>query len=142
MSKLGLPYVPCTLIWTKKVWTSTLLSTLPTYPKSWDILELKFALFEGVKTSGRGKIPHFWGVKSLFRFFRGGLDNFQWFQGGKAHLGAFLDFEYFYKFGHPYLIYLPQKFLAKLFFGKSMAEKFPTYLQFGHMSKISHFFSF
>ena len=27
----------------KKVWTSTLLSTLPTYPKSLDILKIKFA---------------------------------------------------------------------------------------------------
>ena len=30
----------------KKVWTSTLLSILPTYPKSLDILESKFALFQ------------------------------------------------------------------------------------------------
>ena len=44
MSKLGVPKVPCILIWTKKVWTNTLLSTLPTSPKSLDILEIKFAL--------------------------------------------------------------------------------------------------
>ena len=30
----------------KKVWTSTLLSNLPTYPKSLEILESKFALFQ------------------------------------------------------------------------------------------------
>ena len=41
---LGVPYLPCSLVWTKKVWTNILLSTLPTYPKSLDILELKFAL--------------------------------------------------------------------------------------------------
>ena len=29
-----------------KVWTSTLLSTLPTYPKKLDILESKLALFQ------------------------------------------------------------------------------------------------
>ena len=47
MSKSGLPYVPCTtLIWTKKVWTSTLLSTRLTYPKSLDILESKFVLLQ------------------------------------------------------------------------------------------------
>ena len=39
MSKLGLPYLPSTLVWTKK---STLFSTLPTYPKSLDILKIKF----------------------------------------------------------------------------------------------------
>ena len=38
-----------------------------------------------------------------------------------------------YKYGHPHLTYLPQKFLSKLFFGKSMAQKYPTYLQFGHI---------
>ena len=43
----------------------------------------------------------------------------------------------FYKYGHPYLTYLPQKFLFKLFFGKNMAQKYPTYLQFGHMCKIN-----
>ena len=43
MSKVGLPYLPCTLVWTKKVWTNILLSTLPTSPKSLDILEKNFA---------------------------------------------------------------------------------------------------
>ena len=41
MSKLGLPYLPRSLVWTKKV---LLLSTLPSYPKSFDIFELKFVL--------------------------------------------------------------------------------------------------
>ena len=35
-------------------------------------------------------------------------------------------------------IYLPTKkvFVKKIFFGKSMAGGYPTYLQFGHMSKV------
>ena len=44
MSKLGVPYPPCSLVWTKISGTSILLSTLPSYQKSLDILELKFAL--------------------------------------------------------------------------------------------------
>ena len=38
-------------------------------------------------------------------------------------------------------IYIPTtKVLAKLFFGKSMAEEYPTYLQFEHMSENGIFF--
>ena len=43
----------------KKLWTSSLLSTLPTYPKSLDILELKFVLMEGVKNIQKGEGPSF-----------------------------------------------------------------------------------
>ena len=45
MSKVGLPYLPSTLVWTKISLdkSNTLLSTLPTSPKSLDILEIKFA---------------------------------------------------------------------------------------------------
>ena len=49
-------------------------------------------------------------------------------------------FAYFYGYGHQYLTYLPWKFLSKLFFGKSMARKYPTYLQCGYMSKTFVFF--
>ena len=31
----------------------------------------------------------------------------------------------------------PENFCPNFFFGKSMAAKYPTYLRFGHMSKIS-----
>ena len=34
----------------------------------------------------------------------------------------------------------PENFCPNFFSGKSMAQKYPTYLQFGHMSKLSQFF--
>ena len=42
MSKLGLPYLPKSLVWTKKKFGQVLL--LSTYPKSLEIFELKFVL--------------------------------------------------------------------------------------------------
>ena len=51
-----------------------------------------------------------------------------------------LDFAYFYRYGHQYLTYLRWKLLSKILFGKTMPQKYPTYLQFGHMSKLSYFF--
>ena len=36
----------------------------------------------------------------------------------------------------------PENLCPNFFFRKSMAQKYPTYLQFGHMSKISYFFFF
>ena len=34
----------------------------------------------------------------------------------------------------------PETFCPNFFFGKSMAQKYPTYLQFGHMFKLLYFF--
>ena len=42
-----------------------------------------------------------------------------------------------YKYGHTYLPTFHKIFCPKIFFGKSMAGGYPTYLQFGHMSEIS-----
>ena len=44
MSKLGLPNLPRSLVWTKKFGQVLVLSTLPTYSKSLDIFKLKFVL--------------------------------------------------------------------------------------------------
>ena len=44
-----------------------------------------------------------------------------------------------YKYGLPYL-YTYHKSFGQTFFGKSMAEEYPTYLQFEHMSKNGIFF--
>ena len=43
MSKLGLPYLPSTLVWTKISLDKYSIFTLPTYPKSLDILKIKFS---------------------------------------------------------------------------------------------------
>ena len=43
------------------------------------------------------------------------------------------------KYGHPYLPTYHKSFCPNFFFGKSMAGGYPTYLQFGHMSKLSYF---
>ena len=42
-----------------------------------------------------------------------------------------------YKYGLPYLPTYHKNFCPNFFFGKSMAGGYPTYLQFGHMSKVS-----
>ena len=34
----------------------------------------------------------------------------------------------------------PEILCPNFFFGKSMAQKYPTYLKFGHMSKLLYFF--
>ena len=58
------------------------------------------------------------------------------YTGKRSLQSKYLRFAYFYRYGH-----LPtQKILSKLFFGKSMAQKYPTYLQFGHMFKLLYFF--
>ena len=51
------------------------------------------------------------------------------------------DSPYFYA-SMDFPIYLPyhKKICPNFFFGKSLAPKYPTYLQFGHMSKVSQFF--
>ena len=41
---------------------------------------------------------------------------------------------------HLYILTYHEIFCPNFFFGKSMAGGYPTYLQFGHMSKISWFF--
>ena len=47
-----------------------------------------------------------------------------------------------YKYGLPYLPTYHKLFCSYFFFGISMAEGYPTYLQFGHMSEpeLSYFF--
>ena len=47
------------------------------------------------------------------------------------------DFAYFCRYGHLILPTYPEYFCPNFLFGKSMAGKYPTYLRFGHMSKIS-----
>ena len=41
------------------------------------------------------------------------------------------DFIYFHMYEPKYLTFMPWKFLTKLLFGKSMAQKYPTYQRFG-----------
>ena len=50
------------------------------------------------KTSRRGGGPSFQGGTEPFSIFRGALDNFSNFRRGE--IGVFLDFSYFYKYGH------------------------------------------
>ena len=45
-----------------------------------------------------------------------------------------------YKYRLPYLPTYQKIFCPNFFFGKSLAGGYPTYLQFGHMSKVSQFF--
>ena len=155
MSKIGLPYLPSTLVWTKKSLDKYPL-VYPTY------LSKKFGHF-GIK-SCQSFLPYF--LRFLTRiFFRSlsisvrreilklmkvlNLDiqtrrlvRLCWDFDNSATAQDLQDFfsrppyQYQkYKYGHPYLTYLPQIFLSKLFFQKKFGSKVPylptvwTYVQ-------------
>ena len=135
MSKIGLPYLPSTLVWTKKKFgqVSPCLPYLP-FQKVWTFWNKKllviFTLFSQVFNKNFfSKSLHFSENRnpqidegSQFRLFR--------------HGGSRPPYQYQeYKYGHPYLTYLPQIFLSKLFFQKKFGSKVPylptvwTYVQ-------------
>ena len=143
MSKVALPYLP-TPPGMDKVQFGHKFFCLPYLPIQlvWTFWNLSLDLGQ---VSKRGVGPSYLVGYRIFSVFLGSLDNCQQFQGGRNYFqnfqGGFWDFSYFYKYGHQYLTYLPPKFLSKLFFyKKSMAEKYPTYLWFGRMSKLLQFF--
>ena len=133
MSKTGLPYLPSTLVWTKKSLDKYPLVD-PTY------LSKKFGHF-GIKSC------HFTLFSQVFNknFFSKSLHfsenrNPQIDEGSQfrlfRHGGSRPPYQYQeYKYGHPYLTYLPQIFLSKLFFQKKFGSKVPylptvwTYVQ-------------
>ena len=123
MSKLGLPYLPSTLVWTKKSLDKYPLVD-PTY------LSKKFGHF-GIKSC------HFTLFSQVFNknFFSKSLHfsenrNPQIDEGSQfrlfRHGGSRPPYQYQeYKYGHPYLTYLPQIFLSKLFFQKKFGWEVP-----------------
>jgi len=107
MSKMGLPYLPRTLVWTKL----SLDKYSPVYPtylsKKLGHFEIKFA----PKLISSSSSSLYLEIIMLL-----------------------------YKYGHPYLPTYHKIFCPNFFFGKSMAGGYPTYLQYGHMSKLSYLF--
>ena len=77
------------------------------------------------------KLPHFSYKKTLFAIFFAGI-----FSQDPPTNTRDISMDI-----HIWPTYL-KKFCPNFFFGKSLARKYPTYLQFGHMSKISYFFLF
>ena len=127
MSKLGLPYLPRTLVWTK-ISLDKYSIFYPTY------LSKKFGHFENKVCS----------LTYIFSILQG----FYWLIiklisiGMTWNIKKFLpnyhqlwDYVYFHRYGHQHLTYLPWKFMSKLFFWKKYGSKIPylptvwTYVQ-------------
>ena len=135
MSKLGLPYLPSSLVWTKKSLDmySYCLPYLP-IQKVWTFLYRILSL----------NIGYYWLIIMLDII----RDTFKWWislwrtiipQSSRKKIPTITIFEILHTFIsmdiHIWPTY-PETFCPNFFFGKSMAQKYPTYLQFGHMSKL------
>ena len=145
MSELGLPYLPSSLVWTKKSLDkySYCLPYLP-IQKVWTFLNWSLSLNiyfltfvrillvnnHAIYNQGHLKMKislgMTWNIKKS-------LPNH-----GKKIITITI-FEILHTFiGMDIKIWptYPENFCPNFFFGKSMAQKYPTYLQFGHMSEL------
>ena len=136
MSKLGLPDLPSSLVWTKKSLDmySYCLPYLP-IKKVWTFLYQILSL----------NIGYYWLIIMLDII----RDTFKWWislwrtiipQSSRKKIPTITIFEILHTFiSMDINIWptYPETFCPNFFFGKSMAQKYPTYLQFWHMSELS-----
>ena len=151
MSKLNVPYLPCSLVWTN-ISLDKHSSVYPTYlPKNFGHFGTKVCSW--ILNFDRNLITHFlspsfyaWRKKPRVFLLRDILTLTE--TESRLSLGTTLDKTYhiqttanhhrFIKVWTSIADLPASKFLSKLFFvEKSMVQKYPTYLWFGHMSKFS-----